>query len=98
MKNLMVTALLGTALSLATLSASAQHDYVKERPHEHVAQRPARPSAQHVWVGTEWQYNNGHYEQVEGHWDTPPHGHRGWTGGHWVKERRGSYWVPGRWN
>jgi len=98
MKNLLVTALLGTALSLAALSASAQHDYVKSRPTAHVVKRPARPDAHHVWVGTEWHFNNGHYEEVAGHWDAPPHGRHSWIAGHWVKERRGSYWVPGHWS
>jgi hypothetical protein len=99
MKNLLVTALFGTALSLATLTASAQHhDYVKSRPTAHSMKRPARPDAHHVWIGTEWHFNGGKYEEVPGHWDAPPHGRHNWVAGHWVKERRGSYWVPGHWS
>ncbi|HEY4109773.1 hypothetical protein [Puia sp.] len=98
MQKFLVVAAIGATLSLTALSASAQHNYVKERPHENVAKRPNRPDAHHVWVGTEWHFNNGRYEQVQGHWDAPPHGRHNWVAGHWTKERRGSYWVPGHWS
>jgi hypothetical protein len=98
MKHLLVAALSGAVLLLTALSASAQHDYVRTRPTPHVIDRPARPDEHHIWIATEWHFNNGRYEEVPGHWDMPPHGHRAWVSGHWVKERRGSYWVPGHWS
>jgi hypothetical protein len=98
MQKFMVTALVSATLSLAALSVSAQHYYVKDRPQEHPMARPNRPDAHHVWIGTEWHWNNDHYEEVQGHWDQPPHGHRAWVAGHWIKERKGSYWVPGHWS
>src|ERR1700755_1229904 len=39
MQKILVTALLGSALSLTALSVSAQHNYVKDRPHETVVTR-----------------------------------------------------------
>ena len=98
MQRFMVSALVSAALSLTALGVSAQHNYVKDRPHEHAMNRPNRPDAHHVWVGTEWRWNNGRYEESQGHWDVAPHGRRTWVAGHWAKERRGSYWVPGHWS
>src|ERR1700760_3387078 len=98
MQKILVTALLGSALSLTALSVSAQHNYVKDRPHETVVTRPARPDAHHVWVSAEWHWDNGHYAETPAHWDAPPRGHKSWVAGHWVKERRGQYWVPGHWS
>ena len=98
MQRFMVSALVSATLSLTALGVSAQHNYVKDRPHEHEMHRPARPDAHHVWVGTEWRWNNGHYEESQGHWDVAPHGRHTWVAGHWAKERRGSYWVPGHWS
>jgi hypothetical protein len=98
MRKILVTALLGSALSLTALTVSAQHNYVKDRPQTHEGSRPARPDAHHVWVGSEWRFDNGHYAEVPGHWDAPPRGHKNWVAGHWVKERRGNYWVPGHWS
>jgi hypothetical protein len=98
MQKFLAAALIGASLSLTALNASAQHYYVRDRPHEHVITRPTRPDAQHVWIGTEWHWNNDHYEEVPGHWDMPPNSRRVWVAGHWIKQRRGSYWVAGHWS
>lgn len=84
-------------LLLGTERADAQHVYVKVVPHETVVRRPAPPSPKHVWIGAEWRDRGGRYEEVPGHWEMPPHGHKAWVPGHWVREPRGSYWVAGHW-
>ena|ERR1700722_3278997 len=84
-------------LLLGATEASAQHVYVKERPHATVVTKPTRPSAKHVWVGAEWTERDGKYVEAPAHWDLPPAGHSRWVAGHWAHEARGSYWIPGHW-
>jgi hypothetical protein len=93
------------ALSLAVamlvgfnLNASAQRNYVNERPVVHATVKTAKPSSDHKWVADEYAYRGGKYEQVPGHWEVPPAGHKKWIAGHWEKEEgHGHFWVPGTW-
>src|ERR1700742_2274900 len=80
-----------------SMSASAQV-FVTVRPAWHtVAHRAAAPSRNHVWIDEEWENRGGHYVAVGGHWAAPPHPGWGWVPGHWMRERRGEYWVAGHW-
>jgi hypothetical protein len=98
MKKVLFAALFGTAILFGGLEAKAQHHYVKVHPEARVMEHPAAPSAHHVWVGSEWRWNDGKYVESEGHWAVPPHGHKAWVEGHWSKTSRGEYWVAGHWN
>jgi len=96
-KVILAVLLSAGTLLLGVSEASAQHVYVKVKPHATVVTRPTRPSANHVWVGAEWTESNGKYVEAPAHWDLPPAGHKVWKAGHWAHEDRGSYWVPGHW-
>jgi len=99
MRKLILMTLLSAGMLLAVNGVNAQdHNYVKVHPAAHVVKRSDRPSPNHVWVGTEWNWNNGAYVEVPGHWDLPPHGHKLWIAGRWSRNSRGSYWVPGHWS
>src|ERR1700744_5647798 len=98
MRNLIFTFLLGTGLSLAATNVQAQdHHYVNKHPYATTGARPPRPSSHHLGVGTEWEWKDGLYSEVRGHWDVPPKGHKVWTAGRWSSTKKGSYWVPGHW-
>src|ERR1700743_3292361 len=79
-----------------TTAASAQI-YVSVRPAWHPVARPVAPSRNHVWIDEEWENRGGHYVAVGGHWAAPPHPGYVWIPGHWAHERRGDYWIAGRW-
>jgi hypothetical protein len=100
MRKLIFMLLLGAGLSLATTGANAQenHHYVSHHPAATVGHRPARPSPNHIWVGSEWEWRDDKYVEVPGHWDRPPSGHKTWKAGRWSSTKKGAYWVPGRWS
>ncbi len=78
-------------------TASAQV-YVSIRPEWHPIVRPVAPGPRHVWIDEDWEYRNGTYVAVGGHWAEPPHPGWIWVPGHWShEERRGHFWHPGHW-
>jgi len=98
MKKVLLMALIGAGLCLGVASrVEAQHFYVSVAPAPAVIVRPPAPSPRHVWVASEWGWSGGRYVETPGYWVVPPRGHRAWIAGHWARERRGQYWVPGRW-
>lgn len=79
-------------------SVNAQRAYVSIRPTAVVTLRTEAPSRNHVWVGDEWSYRNGRYENVSAHWEVPPRNHHRWIAGRWNHENgRGHYWTAGHW-
>ncbi len=57
---------------------------------------PARPSANHIWVNDNWNWNGRNYTQRNGYWIAPRRG-RTYTQGYWQSNQRGHRWVSGRW-
>ena len=43
---------------------------------------PPAPRAGYTWAPGYWDYRGGHYH---------------WVGGHYIREHRGEYWHPDRW-
>ncbi|TSJ44612.1 hypothetical protein FO440_01325 [Mucilaginibacter corticis] len=62
-----------------------------------VVVRPARPSANHVWVESEWVPRGGTYVERPGYWAVAPRPRAAWVPGHWDRRHRGYAWVPGYW-
>ncbi len=56
-----------------------------------------RPYSGAVWIGPEWQWRGGRYENVPGYWGRPTRHSAVWIPGHWKYSRRGYRWVPGHW-
>ena len=72
--------------------------YVVDRPpRPPVEVRGAVPGPGWVWIPGRYQWQpNGFLWQV-GHWDRVPRGKQRWERGHWNHDRRGWYWMEGRW-
>jgi hypothetical protein len=96
MRKLIFMAVL--SIWMAAGAYAQDHHYVKTHPAATVSKRPPRPSAGHVWVGSEWNWSNGAYAEAPGHWELPPSGHKIWVAGRWSRTSKGSYWVPGHWS
>jgi hypothetical protein len=97
LNKMLLMAVLVIAAALGSSTSASAQVYVSVRPVWHpIAHRPAAPRGG-VWIDEEWENRGGHYVAVGGHWGTPPHPGWGWTPGHWAHERRGDYWIAGRW-
>ena len=94
--KLAVIAFMVVAASFTSSSVSAQV-YVTVRPTFAPVARTVAPSRDHVWVDEDWEYRDGRYVAVGGHWVMPPHRGWIWVPGRWVHTRRGWQWMPGRW-
>ena len=81
-----------------TFSAAANAQLrVKIRPSITLETRPPRPSPHHIWVYGEWHPDGNRYSYKQGYWAEPPQHRRRYVEGHWVHNRYGYIWVPGRW-
>ena len=90
------SALIGLLALPATVSADPV--YVRVRPPRvRVEVRGPRPSRRHVWVGGYNRWDGNAYIWAPGRWEIGPRVHAVWVPGHWVRTRRGWYWVDGRW-
>lgn len=90
---------LALAFSLAfALNSTAQVEFsVRVRPPAPVIVRPAPPSPRHVWVNEDWEWRDGRYIFVGGHWIAPERAGAIWRPGHWARRPSGWVWVPGHW-
>jgi hypothetical protein len=72
--------------------------YVVDRPPiAPVEVRGAIPGPGWVWIPGRYHSQPGGFLWESGHWDRLPRGKKRWERGHWAHERRGWYWVEGRW-
>lgn len=55
------------------------------------------PGPQYVWVDGHWAWRGKAYAWVPGSWWAQRPGYRKYTPGRWHHDRRGWYWVAGRW-
>jgi WXXGXW repeat (2 copies) len=95
-KHLARIAMISGIVMAFSFGTSAQV-YVNVRPTPPIIVRTAPPSADHVWIGEEWEPRGGAYAHVGGHWALPPHRGMLWIGGHWSRRRGGWFWIPGHW-
>ncbi len=72
--------------------------YVATQPTNVKFSRPMRPSASHIWIEGDWNWNkqNRMYHQSDGYW-TVPYRNRKYNPGRWNTNRKGHYWIKGRW-
>ncbi|HXU27493.1 MAG TPA: hypothetical protein VN698_09700 [Bacteroidia bacterium] len=97
MKNKGIKVLFCAIVLGASVSANAQI-YVRVRPVAPVIVMTAQPSPTHVWIGDEWNEDNGTYVYGGGYWGTPPHPGYVYHGGHWNHHaERGDHWTRGEW-
>jgi hypothetical protein len=101
MKTLRRILFASAALVLFATAESSAQVYVRTRMVHHrtvVTTRPARPSANHVWIENEWTPRGRTYVERPGYWAPAPRPHALWIAGHWDRRPRGYVWVAGRWN
>lgn len=96
------------AVSMAILLAlsSACMAYVVPENSVFVARRPPPPRREvvvvapgpgQVWVAGHWLWRANDFAWQPGVWVRIQPGHRQWVPGQWRHERRGWFWVEGRW-
>lgn len=72
--------------------------YVRVGPPAPIVEtRLTAPGPGYVWIAGYQRWNGGTYVWVPGRWERPPRPRAVWVPGHWVRERRGWYFVDGRW-
>jgi|ERR1700752_2843584 len=97
MKKNVIKLLFAVLFFGAGLTAQAQI-YVKIRPPVPVVVVTERPSPRHVWIGEEWDENNGGYIYSGSRWDTPRRDGDDWHQGHWNHHKEhGDHWEHGGW-
>ena len=62
-----------------------------------VEARVAAPGPGYVWIPGYHRWNGGAYVWTPGRWDRPPRVRARWVPSHWAQDRRGWYFVDGRW-
>jgi len=90
----------GVLLAGVTLACAepAGRVYVRVGPPAPVIERVAvAPGPGYVWVPGYYRWDGRAYLWVPGRYATPPRRHARWVPAHWVRERRGWYFVEGRW-
>ena len=65
-------------------------------PRARAERRPARPSADHVWIAGHWVHRNGRYVWRSGRWVPARAGYR-YRPARWVQRADGWVFVEGRW-
>ena len=73
--------------------------YVAVQPANPVVVRPVSPNQTYIWVDGDWIWSGRtrNYTWRNGYWRAPNH-HHNYYGGSWKNNRRGHYWVRGRWH
>ena len=96
--------LMGVAILAATLGASAACAAPRGRiyvrvgpPAPSIETRIVAPGPEYVWVQGYHTWNGAAYVWTPGRWDRPPRARAVWVAAHWVRERRGWYFVEGHW-
>ncbi|MHB8839609.1 MAG: YXWGXW repeat-containing protein [Gemmatimonadaceae bacterium] len=59
--------------------------------------RFAAPGPHYIWVDGHWAWRGNAYVWVPGSWWARRPGYTKYSPGRWKHERRGWYWVGGRW-
>ncbi len=97
MKKIISKIVVMCAIALSLSAVADAQISVRIRPVFTERERPAAPSRNHVWVSSEWNWNNGKYEHRDGYWSTPQGRNRRYHEGHWRNTRQGYVWVSGNW-
>jgi hypothetical protein len=72
--------------------------YVSARPPRGLVEVvAAAPSRAHVWVPGFYAWRGNAYAWVPGRYELPPRGLRRWEPARWRHDRRGWFFVDGRW-
>ena len=97
--RLLVAALaIVSTLMTSTACAGPARYYVRVGPPAPIVEaRVVAPGPGYVWVPGYYAWDGGLYTWRPGVWVLPPRARAAWVPGHWVRERRGWFWVEGHW-
>ena len=79
-----------------SLSACHTEHYASEQPASPAVVKPAPPPGNVIFVEPGYQWKNGAYVVVPGHYIKVKTG-RTWIPGKWEKKPGGFVWIPGHW-
>ena len=97
LSSLVAGALLLGALSLPAVAAPVRVYVNVPPPPIVVEKRGPAPGRHHIWIGGHHRWDGTAYIWEPGRWEARPRARAHWAPGHWVKSRRGWYWVEGHW-
>lgn len=86
----------GFILTFGLFLAGCAIEAVETVPEEIVVTRVESPYADGIWIDSEYNWINGAYVALPGHWERSYGRH--WNRGHWKHTRRGYHWVHGQWH
>lgn len=66
-------------------------------PAMRVEERPAAPSASHVWIPGHWIWRDNQHMWAPGHWVMPPEAGYTWESARWVHENNQWAFYEGHW-
>jgi len=93
---LLAGSLLGT-VACAT-AAPRGRLYVRVGPPAPIVEtRIGAPGPGYMWLPGFYRWEGRNYVWVPGRWDRPPRARATWVPAHWARDRRGWYFVEGRW-
>jgi hypothetical protein len=99
MKSLTGALLLTASLVVASACAGASgRIYVRTGPPAPRAERVlVSPGPGYVWIPGYYRNDGGAYLWVAGRYERAPRARARWVRAHWERDRRGWYFVEGRW-
>ena len=93
-----VTVITSAVLVESACVASTGRVYVVVAPPPPIVEaRVVAPGPGHRWIAGYHRWDGRAYVWVPGAWVIPPRPRAVWVPAHWVRERRGWYFVEGRW-
>ena len=98
MKSLATAMLLGISLLAAACAGVGGRVYVRTGPPPLRAETVVvAPAPGYVWVPGYYRWDGAAYIWMPGRYERPPRGRARWVPAHWERDRRGWYFVEGRW-
>jgi hypothetical protein len=95
--SLLMAGLLVATTACAT-AAPRGRVYVRTGPPTPIVEtRIGAPGPGFVWVPGYYRWDGRAYAWAPGRWDRPPRARARWEPAHWQRDRRGWYFVEGRW-
>ena len=90
--------LLTASVAETACAAPGGRLYVRVGPPAPIVEtRTATPGPEYVWMQGVYHWDGRAYVWEPGHWTRPPRDHARWVSGHWAHDRRGWFFVDGRW-
>jgi len=99
MRSFAAAALVAASMLATTACAGASgRVYIRSGPPPLRAEAVVvSPGPGYVWIPGYYNYRGGGYAWVGGRYERAPRARARWVPSHWERDRRGWYFVEGRW-